>query len=455
MTDTDGSTVFVLGAGFTRAFLPHAPLLVDDYGGEALLRQFQAFPYAAALIALEMKQLDHRPGLINLERLMTRLICEMPHDHGTDSRHVFALIVKELMQSFRRRLSQAKADGLQSVGELRLFAGHCIRTKSTCISFNYDDVLDEALWTFNPEHVKFNAWSPDWGYGFPCRMSQVCVSEAPAALPDSEAMLLLKLHGSINWRIPLGSPKPYVIEAVRHHESWFEHYGHNHEKVPVDKLEPYLESEPMMIPPVLTKAELNEQPVLRVAWEKAINALEHADRVVFLGYSLPITDIAVCFLLREGLDHLSAEAVRVIDFAQSSEDRQAKRDQLLRSYKNVLPSITEEQIEFCGAIDWIRNNLANWFYDSTGQPIAFEVFGRFVTWDGAYIGSRCRMTEVWNVTYKGEIVQGDRLLYRVAPPTEHPGGDESPPPLPLPGTLPRRIHSIPLPEGYRDIGDSV
>lgn len=147
--------------------------------------------------------------------------------------------------------------------------------------------------------------------------------------------------------------------------------------------------------------------------------------------------------------------MRVIDFVQGNDDRKAKCDQLLRSYKNVLPSITEQQIEFCGAIDWISNNLTNWLYDSSGHPIAFEVFGRFVTRDGAYIGSRCRRTEVWNVTYKGEIVQGDRLLYRVVPPTEYPGGDESPPPLPLPGTLPRRIHSIPLPEGYRDIENSV
>ena len=42
----DSGTVFVLGAGFTRAFLPNAPLLVDDYGGDALKEQFSHFPMA-------------------------------------------------------------------------------------------------------------------------------------------------------------------------------------------------------------------------------------------------------------------------------------------------------------------------------------------------------------------------------------------------------------------------
>lgn len=35
------SPVFVLGAGFTKAFLPHAPLLVDHYQIDHLLEKYQ------------------------------------------------------------------------------------------------------------------------------------------------------------------------------------------------------------------------------------------------------------------------------------------------------------------------------------------------------------------------------------------------------------------------------
>lgn len=451
MNEAEPRTVFVLGAGFTKAFLPTAPLLVDDYGGDALRQKFRTFPYAPGLIEMEMRQPDHPQGWINLERLMTRLVTEMPHDHGTKSQHVFALIVNELMQTFRELIANARSDGLQNSGELRLFAGHCIRTESTCITFNYDDVLDEALWMFNPTHSTSRAWTPDCGYGFPCRMSESCVRDSPAAIAEPRAMLLLKLHGSTNWRVPLGYPKPYVIEAVRHHEPWFEHKGSASDEIELQALEPFLETEPMMIPPILTKAELNEQPVLRLAWERAISALEQADRVVFVGYSLPLTDVAAGFLFREGLDHLRADSVSVIDFAGNEDDCRVKLDQLLRAYKNVCPTITEDQFQFCGAADWIRDNLTMWLYNSKGDPIAFELLGSFVSRDGDFIGYRCRKTEVWHGSYRGEVIEGNRLLYRVSPPSEPAGADVDPPPLPRPGTQPPSIDPILLPDGYRDM----
>lgn len=131
---------------------------------------------------------------------MAGLVMEMPHDYRTGSQQVFTLIVNELSRSFRSRIADAKRQGLQNEGELRLFAGHCIRKHSTCITFNYDDIIDEALWAFNRSYETSGAWSPDWGYGFPCRMSETCVRDTPAEIADSDAMLLLKLHGSLNWR---------------------------------------------------------------------------------------------------------------------------------------------------------------------------------------------------------------------------------------------------------------
>jgi hypothetical protein len=44
--------VFVLGAGFTKAFCPDAPLLVDDYGVEQLIVEFQGRPVALKLLEL-------------------------------------------------------------------------------------------------------------------------------------------------------------------------------------------------------------------------------------------------------------------------------------------------------------------------------------------------------------------------------------------------------------------
>ena len=46
-------TVFVLGAGFTRAFLPQALLLIDDYGADSILSQFDNLPHIKRIVDLE------------------------------------------------------------------------------------------------------------------------------------------------------------------------------------------------------------------------------------------------------------------------------------------------------------------------------------------------------------------------------------------------------------------
>ena len=49
----DSKTVFVIGAGFTKAFAPDAPLLVDDYGVCGIKKQFESFPTALSIAIVE------------------------------------------------------------------------------------------------------------------------------------------------------------------------------------------------------------------------------------------------------------------------------------------------------------------------------------------------------------------------------------------------------------------
>jgi hypothetical protein len=72
-------TVFVLGAGFARAFLQDAPLLVDHWYGNELRKKFANFPDALAMLDAELND-SHHPEQINIERLMTRLAGGMSYD---------------------------------------------------------------------------------------------------------------------------------------------------------------------------------------------------------------------------------------------------------------------------------------------------------------------------------------------------------------------------------------
>ena len=68
--------VVVTGAGFTRAFVPGAPLLIDDFSNYVLEDKVRGLPYASQL--LDWERSLHPSGHIDIERLMTRLDALMP-----------------------------------------------------------------------------------------------------------------------------------------------------------------------------------------------------------------------------------------------------------------------------------------------------------------------------------------------------------------------------------------
>ncbi len=159
-------------------------------------------------------------------------------------------------------------------------------------------------------------------------------------------MMLLKLHGSLNWRPKLGYGRPYVVDAITHHEPWF--------GLPVndpraaESIERHLEPEPFLVPPVLLKSALVEQPILRVVWRRAYVALSSAQRIVFIGYSFPITDIAVGTLFDEALKDLPREDISVVNLAAN--DSEKKR--IKTAYRAKLGEIPDEMFDFRGALEW-------------------------------------------------------------------------------------------------------
>ena len=336
--------MFVTGAGFTRAFVPDAPLLVDDFGNDALVAKVSGLPRAGVLLESERNQ--HPKGFIDVERLMTRLVELMPYDHNGHAIDEFAFLLAELKRAFLERLSRAR-DGDVATEDLRAFARHCAESRATCITFNYDDFLDEAL-------AATGQWNPHWGYGFFCRSSLDAVSTYEDA-PGESALLLLKLHGSMNWWPRLGYSQPFVLDAIMHHHSW--------EQIPRhDPPSPYtlalvsrhLEPEPVIVPPVLSKSGLVAQPVLRLVWTLAFERLSTADKVTFIGYSFPPTDMASRVLISEALRDLPADDIAVVGLAGKGPDR----DDLKTRYCSVLGNIPDDRFFFDGAVDWVRG-LAN------------------------------------------------------------------------------------------------
>lgn len=445
-------TVFVFGAGFTKAFLPTAPLLVDDFDGEKLKESFKSFDYASSILQAELDNPDHDGGKLNLERLMTRLSSRMPYDFEKNAIAELDLLLSELKKALKCRLVKAR-EGVKALpAELWTLVAHICHHQTHCITFNYDDLLDDTLYRFG------FGWSPDSGYGLSSKTSTILNDYHPNLPPTSLNVKLYKLHGSLNWRIPIGTPKPYPLNSIRHHEHW---YGRPYNpQVTLEDVEHFLEPEPFMVPPILTKAELVEQPILRVIWSSALEALKASRSVVFVGYSLPITDIAATFLFREGLAHLPSDKVRIVDFASSS-NRKPKCEELLKSYGRVFAQLNESQIELEGAADWISRTITKWLYDSKGKPIAFcagnigdgQAFnteGKYLGTTGAWSQQNDKKYELWRAGYRGEIISGKRLLFREGHSNEIKGATNGrfEPTAPI---LPEIIEPCALPTGLRDL----
>ena len=105
----------------------------------------------------------------------------------------------------------------------------------------------------------------------------------------------------------------------------------------------------MMVPPVLSKSSLVEQPVLRLVCSQAFDRLATAREVTVIGCSFPTTDMAARTLFSEALKDLPRDDITVVNL--SRDDAGAEITQ--RRYRSVLGAIPDERIHFDGALEWI------------------------------------------------------------------------------------------------------
>ena len=334
------SHVFVTGAGFTRAFVPDAPLLVDDFDNDGLVDRVRGLPNASRLLEWERNQ--HPDGFINIERLMTRLDQLMPYDLSQNADDEYRFLLTELKRAFLYRLSRARR-GQFDRDAFDAFASHCATNQFDCVTFNYDDFLDEAL-------SDTGRWTPEWGYGFFCRTSLDAVS-AVNHRPPRLGPRLLRLHGCVNWRPRLGHSGPFALDSIVHHHEW---EGNRRAGYPLALIAQHLEAEPVMVPPVLSKSGLLAEPVLRLVWTLAFKTLTTAKKVTFIGYSFPSTDLAARTLFSEALRDLPRENIRVVDLATEEADIARFKSR----YRGVLGEIPDHRFSFDGAGPWIRTLVA-------------------------------------------------------------------------------------------------
>lgn len=152
--------------------------------------------------------------------------------------------------------------------------------KDTIITFNYDTLIEDALTRMK---VLYN-------YGYSSadlsnhKKRQTDLSEYLTLSEDStNAISLLKLHGSINWAE--GEPNSSTGLVPRF-------FYNNYDELVAKGAVPLIE------PPTWRKGG---NDILRTVWDRAVTALQTATRIIFIGYSAPATDPHFRFLMAAGL----------------------------------------------------------------------------------------------------------------------------------------------------------
>ena len=186
------------------------------------------------------------------------------------------------------------------------------------ISFNYDLLMDTALFHNNPH------WNPATGYGF-WAASREKRQVAPSAL------YLLKPHGSFNWVACSTCGSIYVLPPIQSGvpANWnsLRSLVPNHWDHQLDRL---------IIPPSLKKDVHGR--VMQQVWMKAHQALKEAGRIVIIGYSLPATDFLVKRLLYRSVSMNSKlRQLEVVDRNNSKSS-----SPLIKKYKQLLYNSTKQ-----------------------------------------------------------------------------------------------------------------
>jgi hypothetical protein len=182
----------------------------------------------------------------------------------------------------------------------RRLVADVLQAKDAVISFNYDCLIDYAL-----RDVGAAKWNPRYGYGFKLgAKGSLLVGDqkwepAGCSLRD-ETVHLFKLHGSLHFDIRESKDKSRVKLKQR----------------------PYTRQGGdlrfTIIPPEWHKTY--DTGAFRTLWQRAAQAINQAEHMVFIGYSLPQTDLHATALFRT-----SVRSERLKSLVVVNPDREARR----------------------------------------------------------------------------------------------------------------------------------
>lgn len=297
MTDHPDSerTVFLLGAGFSKAVGPEMPTMPEL--GSELARQLSERPGATRLLS-DAERSSVRAGKVpmnNLEVWLSSLATRQPFLREADNlrrRAVFLEVSEIINEIIRYRETEVRKRPIPLWLQRIVAVWHAMET--TVLSLNYDLLIESVVRALVLRGGDHRAQPVHLADGVPPELP-----EKGQRFGDepSRTFALRKLHGSINWFGRDGSHDLFSIVRIDSLvPGWAASAPGSISRTSAATVEGL---NPILLPPVADKGSLYGNPTIGSLWRSAHKELSKTNRVVIFGYSLPPTDASMLALLTE------------------------------------------------------------------------------------------------------------------------------------------------------------
>lgn len=283
-------TTFLLGAGFSKAVSAQMPL--TDELGLRIAERLQ--------LAGERSTPSFAADGVTFENWMTWLAERQPfhsEEEHLEDRARFARVTGAIADELRDAQQAATAGGLPSW--LSQFVDLAHWSRSSLITLNYDTLIEAEI-SEHPRHDSESVVRPhDVVVGTPNAVG-VFTGKA-TGYRNRETLRLHKLHGSTDWYAVPGDATGATLEQISQPDD-----GTYAAKATIGGREPFI------VPPTSTKGGYFDNPKTRFIWRQARDALNSSERIVLMGYSLPLTDTALARLFHSTIGQ-GSQRLLVVD----------------------------------------------------------------------------------------------------------------------------------------------
>jgi hypothetical protein len=301
-------TVYVLGAGFCRDFDQTIfPLVFDFLEMAKSFNIYQPNGSHRELAAFIYRYFGDEV-FPDIEKVLS-FLATTPFDSLEVNFEKRTQLYHDLVAIIVRMLTAASATVVNMNGRAvwtlySKFIEHLVQTDAVVLTFNYDLLLEELL-------SATNKWQMYDGYGVNIPLVYEALPTASFVPPpvndyrprQRSNVILLKLHGSINWGIPINQATDHmdkgdlIYRLPEHGKSLAIDYF----QLPApDGLPLIMVFRPVIVPPVMDKSSWLQNRTFRSIWNMALRSVQEAGEITFVGFSLPPTDFMADALFRQG-----------------------------------------------------------------------------------------------------------------------------------------------------------